>query len=163
MIKSTYACTPYNPNFVESSNGKNLDLMISPSLVLETFLCQIRGIIIIFSKRKAKEKNLEENQLLVEINLLEKERNENNKTLLDALKSRLERIREYILKGIQIRSRAIMTREGEKPSKYFLSLKKQNTVSKNIPELNIDDNSSIIDPKEILNAQKLFYQRAATT
>ena len=116
LIKSTYACTPYNPNYVETSKGEKLELMMSPRLFIETMLCQVRGIIIAFSKKKARERHKDEKELIEKIKTLELNRNEQSESLLESLKIKLDSIREHELKGMQIRSRAIMSREGEKPS-----------------------------------------------
>ncbi len=49
------------------------------------------------------------------------------------------------------------TEEGEKNSKFFLSLKKQNNTNKLISQLNVDG-KIIKDKINIANAPKNFYQ-----
>ena len=78
--------------------------------------------------------------------------------LLESLKIKLDSIREHKLKEMQIRSKAIMSREGEKPSKYFLASEKQNTVSKKIIELIKEDGTTITGTQSILNEQTQFYK-----
>ena len=65
-------------------------------------------------------------------------------------------MREKKIKGCIIRSRASLTDNWEKPSKYFLNLEKRNHVNKNIPSL-IDGDTEIIDSAKILTLQRDFY------
>ena len=52
LVKSTYALPVYNPEYIKNDNGQNLELLISDTLFLDTLLCQLRGVIIDFSKKK---------------------------------------------------------------------------------------------------------------
>ena len=81
IIKSTYACTPYYPYYVET-NGVKLELMISPSLFIETMLCQVRGVIIAFSKKKARERHKDEKELIEKIQTLKLNRNEQSESFI---------------------------------------------------------------------------------
>ena len=65
----------------------------------------------------------------------------------------LENLRENKIKGSIIRSRANIVDNWEKPSKFFLNLKKRNHV-KNIPSLKDKNNNEITDSKEILDLQR---------
>ena len=68
----------------------------------------------------------------------------------------LENLREKKIKGTIIRSRAFLTDNWEKTSKYFLNLEKRNHVNKNIPSL-IEDDIEITDSAKILTLQRNFY------
>ena len=52
LVKSTYALPVYNPEYIKNDTGKDLELLISDTLFLDTLLCQLRGAIIDFSKKK---------------------------------------------------------------------------------------------------------------
>ena len=56
-----------------------------------------------------------------------------------------------------IRSNAQWVENGEKCTKYFMQLENRNYKAKYIKSLNWKD-TIIKDPKEILNAEKEFYQ-----
>ena len=71
-------------------------------------------------------------------------------------KVELEEIREYKLKGALIRSRWQNINMGEKPTKTFLNLENNNSISKHIRELEVD-NHSITQPEEILEEMRNFY------
>ena len=69
----------------------------------------------------------------------------------------LENLRKVKVQGIITRSRVRWIEEGEKPTKYFLSLEKRNFINKMIPMLCTENNTLITDQKEILNEVKVFY------
>ena len=72
LAKETYALPIYNPDTIHQVDEMKLELMISDSLFLNTLLCQIRGVIISYSKRKARESRKEEKELAVKIDKLTK-------------------------------------------------------------------------------------------
>ena len=55
-----------------------------------------------------------------------------------------------------IRSRAQLSQDWEKPSKYFLNLEKRNHINKSIPSLTVDG-KKITDSESILKQQHGFY------
>ncbi len=77
---------------------------------------------------------------------------------MEETKEQLQRSREENIRGIMIRSRSLYYEQGERPTKYFLSLEKHNYVSKVINRLEIE-NKILTNPTEILLNQKLFYKR----
>ena len=129
LAKHTYALPIYSEEYINKNNGESLEILIEDSLFLNTLLCQIRGETIRYSKRKARETHLMENNLIEEINKLEIIRDNNilefNNVRLNTIKLELENLREDKLKGYQIRSRYQHINEWEKPSKYFLNLEKK--------------------------------------
>ena len=78
-----------------------------------------------------------------------------NEQLLTA-KSQLEKIREKRIKGSMIRSRAQLSQDWEKPSKYFLNLEKRNYINKSIPSLTVEG-KKVTDSESILKQQHRFY------
>lgn len=62
------------------------------------------------------------------------------------------------VEGIIIRSRARWHEHGEKNSKYFLNLEKQNNIKKHIRKLFVSGAIST-DPFEILNTERRFYEK----
>ena len=73
-------------------------------------------------------------------------------------KLELEKIYEYITDGIIMRSKSQWYEEGEKSTKYFLSLEKRNKVKSHIRKLCLnEENEETTDPKQILDELKQFY------
>ena len=163
LIISTYACTPYNPEFIKNNyKNLNIDFMIKIELLWEVLHAQLRSIIIPYASKKNRERNNQELKLKTEIEALEKDlhKNINNDTWIENLKNKkleLEEIRKYKLQGALIRSRWQNNYMGEKPSKVFLNLENKNFVSKHIRELKVD-NKTIQEPAEILEEMRKFYE-----
>ena len=63
LIKQTYALPVYNLDYVSKMPDKDVILTIDDDLFLDTMLCQLRGVIIAFSKKVAKEKRALEKNL----------------------------------------------------------------------------------------------------
>ena len=161
LINQTYALPVYSEAFVARDNGETIDISISSTLFLETFLCQLRGKIIKFSKTLKKQETEAEDTLVSSIKKLQEEIDSDNDNLikknsLRELSLQLENLREKKIKGCIVRSRASLTDTWEKPSKYFLNLEKRNHVNKNIPSL-LHNDSEITDSAAILELQRDFY------
>ena len=62
------------------------------------------------------------------------------------------------MKGHCIRAKVKWIDEGEKPSKYFLTLESRNYINKQIPQLVRNDGITIYDQFEILNETKCYYE-----
>ena len=161
-IKRTYARTPYNPDYIDSTN-KNIDLMICPVLFWETLLVTLRGIIIDYAGKKNRDKVRTRRQLELNIARLDELVSTNNATPNDieqlaTLNTTLIGMRNEELKGAYIRSRAEWSEFGEKPSKFFLNLENRNRVNKNISEIKLDDDTILTEQKDIMTALKNFYE-----
>ena len=65
-IKKTYVAHPFDPHLIEASH-RNLDLTSSATLFWETILVSLRGIIISYSAKKERSKNLIRTNLEKEI------------------------------------------------------------------------------------------------
>ena len=57
-----------------------------------------------------------------------------------------------------IRAKVKWINEGEKPSKYFLTLESRNYINKQIPQLVRNDATTIYNQFEILNETEWFYK-----
>ena len=79
-------------------------------------------------------------------------------------KEELEKIYDYITESIILRSKATFYEEGEKPSKYFLSLEKSNRIKSSLRKLKWSEQSNEVknDPKCIMTELKKFYSELCT-
>ena len=68
---------------------------------------------------------------------------------MKALKEELEKIIEHRTKGAILRSKSKWDNEGEKNTKYFLSLEKRHFKQGTISQLKLDDNILVASDKEI--------------
>ena len=75
---------------------------------------------------------------------------------LSELNTELEEIRKTELTGLLLRTRCKWIENGEKPTKYFLSLEKRNFVNKNISKLVNKDGNNIYLQNEILEEVKII-------
>ena len=67
LIKQTYAIPVYDLDNLDQIEDSELQLTIPDSLFLDTLLCQVRGLIISFSKKLARERRELEKKLTTEI------------------------------------------------------------------------------------------------
>ena len=74
-------------------------------------------------------------------------------------KVELEKIYDHITDGIILRSKAQWHEEGEKASKYFLTLEKNRKAKTCIRRLNSELNGQIDDPQIIMSEIKAFYSK----
>ena len=134
-------------------------------------LCQLRGCIISFSKRIARETRNEEKSLEIDIkNLILQIEACESITSITTLNNRLsekqeqyEGLREIRMRGHQVRSRSEIMATWEKPSRYFLNLEKKHYINKTIVELSTENDQKITDPKKNLELQIDFYQNLFST
>ena len=76
---------------------------------------------------------------------------------LNEKRSELERIVEFRTKGAILRSKVKWFNEGEKNTKYLLSLEKRHYKQGTISQLKINENDFITSDQKILSECKLFY------
>ena len=167
LIKSTYAITPYHPDYVDSIPMKDIEFLIDESLIWETLLTQIRGVLIRFASSLKRQRCKREELLNKKIEQLENKTNANSSdqnlmTELAMANEQLVAIREEKLKGAKIRSRANWVENGEKPSQFFLQLEKSNYVNKCFKELHLDPEEIITDQERILQEIRNFYKNLYT-
>ena len=154
QVVEQYAIPVYSSAFLkETCNFKSIDFTISIGLFYETLLMMIRGETVRFSKRKARRHREEETSLVVEINHLKSKADEEKSQYavekLDEAKKKLEQLRAPAIQGMIIRSRVAWYEDGEKSSKYFLSLEKRNGA-RSTPQTLECDGQLIADKTKIL-------------
>ena len=94
---------------------------------------------------RAKEERKQREELETTLKLLEKSlSSEENQFLYDKCSRDLEEIYDNIAEGIRIRSRCQWYEEGEKSSKFFLSLKKFNGMQSQIRQIIVNDQEKLI-------------------
>ena len=123
-------------------------------------LLEIRGKSIAFSAAVRKKERERENEIVKEIDILEKKEDIDLEKITE-LKRTLQNIREKKLKGMLIRSRAKWVEQGEKASKYFCNLENRNYVSKRMTSLFNENNEELTNPylirKEVFNFYNSLY------
>ena len=137
------------------------DYMENKSTKWEFIKMEMRNATISYSKIKAKHKRQYEALLVKELECSAIRAEENpcaeNRNHYINIKTQFEDINAEKTEGLRIRSKAQEIEEGERGTKYFLNLEKRNAKIKNITKLKLEDNSTITDPKQILNEQRKFY------
>ena len=73
-------------------------------------------------------------------------------------KAELEKIYDHIAEGIILRSKSQWYEEGEKASKYFLTLEKSRKTKTCIRKINSEKQGETCDPKIIMSELKTYYQ-----
>ena len=162
-IKATYACTPYEPDYVFQCPSKDLIITIDETLFWETMLAQIRGIIISYAIKKKKRDNKQEEELNIKLDQLEQicnQKHPNPQKLreLEEVNKKLISLREDKIRGVMTRSRAQWLEYGEKPTPYFFSLENSNYIDKTIKEIEKTPDHVITKQEEILEEVKTFYK-----
>ena len=140
--------------FLEAQTPESLQALnfnINPQLILDILLLEIRKETIKYSASKKKERIFRELLLNHEIEALETEilaSNEHNfaeiNNKLQTKKEDLEEIYSYQAQGAFIRARARYKVEGEKPTRLFCALERNNGVQKYIPKLNIEKDGKTV-------------------
>jgi exonuclease III len=167
-IKTQYALSPYNPDYISMCPNKEIQFQINDQLFFKTLLVQLRGTIISYSAQKKRESQHLEIELEKQIEELERQitlKPQNYSTCvnkLEELNLELETIRNEKIKGTIIRSRAKWYEAGEKSSSYFCNLENRNFVNKSIQELELENGETVTKLEDILKTQKQFYQNLYT-
>ena len=144
-----------------------LNQSANPSLLWDTIKLQIRGFSLRYAARKKRSKNniiqaLEKRLHSLEETLARQYSVETEQQIAE-INEELDKFLEEKTKGAMIRSRCRWYENGEKCTKYFLNLEKRNYNSKNLDRLETQHGTIVMEPQEILNEQKLFYQKLYTT
>ena len=136
-------------------------------LKLEMLTSQIRTVCIFRSKKKAADRRAEENDLLHSIRQCESRLAANpsaqDQTLYAELKRKLDVMEEEKGRFAMIRSGAKWVEDGEKPSKYFLSLCSKRASEKMIDVLETPDGQNITGKENILKYCKSHFADLYTT
>ena len=157
-IKNTvyqYAIPVYNEEYLSDSNNyENIDFTIRESLFYETLLMLIRGETVQYCKRKARTRRSKEKELLFNVQsaqtAFDQDKCDEKMHVLQKAKEDLEEHRKPYIEGLIVRSRTQWHEEGEKSSKYFLSLEKRNASKKSI-QLIENEGKTITNSRAILS------------
>ena len=130
-----YAAPVYEENvYKDYKNYSSIQLVISDCLFYETLIMMIRGETIKFSKQKARQKRTAEARLETDIVKAEEKLTESSQQEdleeLERLKKELEELRRPMIDGLIVRSRVAWHEQGERSTKYFLTLEKKNYQKK---------------------------------
>ena len=139
-------------------DDNKIQFSIDDGNFLEILLLRARGETIKFASKQKKFDKEHEKKLKHEIRILEGNSDSNLDTLLGK-KKELEQVREKLMRGIAIRSRAQWLSEGEKPTKYFCSLEKFNYIDKTIKCIKLNCGKTITDQEHILKEVRNFYAK----
>jgi hypothetical protein len=124
---------------------------------------QVRSETIAYSKRKSRALKAEINQLNKTIADLEEQIDKTQDVRCieqyEVAKSQLENLNRSKTNGVMIRSKARWIEQGEKSTKYFLSLEKHNYNKKNITKLTSDGVNFYTDKKGVLKCINEFYSK----
>ena len=158
-----YAVPLYNEElYSDYKYYESVQLTISDCLFYETLIMMIRGETIQYSKQKAKQTRIATSNL--EKQIAQSENNflasglESDMVQLDTLKSKLEELRRPIIDGLIVRSRVAWHEEGERNTKYFLSLEKRNVNKKSIKYIE-EGNDIFSESADILDKFSNVFQR----
>ena len=134
------------------------DSICNKALAWDALKCEIRGITIEYSIKKARSRKQYVKDLNEEMKRLENKLDkEDVKETYDTIKNELGQIEEEKLRGNIIRSKAQWIEEGEKCSKYFMQLENRNYRAKCITSLKKEE-KIITEQKAILEECKQFYK-----
>ena len=137
----------------------------NPHLIWELLKYDMRKYNIKFSKNKSRKSKIEKTK---HENIMKSfETTPQNKEILqdeyERSKSWLENWHEEYTKGVILRSKSDWYEQGEKSTKYFLNLEKNNSVKNTIRKMVINNNGSndvlCEDEKGILDHAKTFYEK----
>ena len=155
-VVNEYAVQPYRENETHLSD---VELQIPNKIFLDFLLMKIRTKTITFAIDRKKKIKETEDKLHREIETLEKLtcRNEIDQLELNNKQQELITLREKIMKGVLLRSKARWVDSGEKITKYFCNLEKRNYISKQIVKIVNKDGKIIEDPSQIKDKVYEFY------
>lgn len=123
---------------------------------------EIRKFTMKYCSKKKKEDTRRLNDLELELNIVESELSLNPSEALhvryEELVGQIKVLEDRKIKGEIIRSKVQWSEEGERSSKFFLGLEKQNYTKKLMRKIEINKDI-ITDPKMIQYHQKCYYQK----
>ena len=137
------------------------------SFLWEFTKSKIRTETMTYAGHKARCKNMREKEILNKLSKLEENFNlTNDQTMLreyENCKKECETIQTEETNGVILRSKALFTEEGEKNTKYFLNLEKQNYNNKHMKSV-VDSKGTVINtPIIISEEQASFFEKLYTT
>jgi exonuclease III len=149
-------------NVIETFNNDRLNAGNTATLNWDTLKMKIRMETIKYSKTLARNRRAKENELKKSLENLEEELTNNDITddLLERYfntKAEYEEYETLRTRGTMIRSKARWIEDGEKNSKYFMSLEKYNQELKSIRTLVDINGEEIRGEKNVLNYIRSYY------
>ncbi len=142
---------------------KEYSALLSKTVLLDLAKAKAKEFSIWFSCQKAKQMRNEiqsiENELQdIDSNIcLNTEDAENLSIDRILLKTKLDELYEKKARGAMIRSRAKWVEEGEKCTKFFISLEQKHQTFNRIDKLQTSDGNLVENDREILGTTRLFY------
>ena len=154
-----YAVPVFDYSFLKNyCNYKDIVFKEESDTFLEMLLMRIRGESIKFATALKKETDEKENQLIEDIEHLERSNlDTKNFDLLNDKKVELEQLRKKKVNGELVRARIQWLSEGEKPSTY-LQFSQKNFIEKTVRNVQLADGTHVIDQREILKCISQYYQ-----
>ena len=139
-----YAIPLYTQSYLaDSQNYDTIEFQIKEDLFYETLLMMIRGETVKFAKLKNRRMKEKETELSKKIANAQRQhfekKTEESALILKRYKDELEDLRKPLIAGLIVRSRTRWHEEGERSSKYFLSLEKRNALRKSVVSLKIGE------------------------
>lgn len=158
-VKIQYAASPYIPEMVKYVPHENYHASIDPVLFFEVLLLEIRKKTIEIASRIKREKNEKIRSLENDIKKLNAMDENLNAEEISKKLEELEHLRNQIMKGVLVRSKARWINEGEKVSKYFCNLENRHYISKRMTVLVNSNGDEIENNEDIKNEVKNFYTK----
>ena len=153
----------YRDKNSNDDNPMTKEYTLSDKMLFEIIKMGIRGKTIGYCAARKKTFNQQEHNLDQTIDQLHsiysKDPTEINLTNLTKVQNDLKILREKKIDGMMIRAKARWHLEGERNSKYFCQLEKQNFIEKTIPKLIKENGEIVTNQEDILNEQKDFYKK----
>ena len=158
-----YSAQPLDKDTIQDTLLEELKLNVSDKVFLDFLLMKIRSKTIGYATAKKKKAIEKEEELIKEIENLERKniKNENDAHILKEKNEELVSLRTKKIEGVMLRSRAKWIAEGEKISNYFCNLEKRHYVSKSINKL-YGKNGLTEDSNQINKEVNTFYKSLYT-
>lgn len=128
-LKHKYAEKSDSLEAIEQIPDALLSLNIDHQSFFEQILLHIRGYTIEYSSRKERNRVNKQKEIEEKMNTIRNNEYKTNNDGLILLQNELELTRKEHMKGLMVRARAKWIEEGDKPTNYFLALKKRNYIN----------------------------------
>lgn len=133
-------------------------------VLLETLFGNIRGICIcksaqIVKERRATEDHLEQRARLLEIRLADNANDLGLITEYEEVKAELDEFKNKAAVRAMLRTKGVWREQGERPTKYFLSLEKKKSAERTINMIENEAGNYIVGDRNILNFCKNYFEK----
>ena len=139
------------------------ETMQDDRIIWELFKYEIRKFTMSYCSQKKLDKNLHESLKLKELEELEENLslNPSDESILkiEQVRKEIRDIEEEKIKGSIIRSKIRWIEEGEKSSKFFFNLEKQNYIKKQVRKLTLNNGITVTDQQTIGKEMESFYSK----